>query len=51
MLQATTAQTEELAAESWSAGERIDGVVQVSPAAGVLAMEESLFLFFVSLLR
>jgi hypothetical protein len=39
-----------LAAGSWSDGERIDGVVQVSPAAGVLAMEESLFLLFFSLL-
>jgi hypothetical protein len=39
-----------LAAGSWSAGERIDGVVQVSSAAGVLAMEESLFLLFFLLL-
>jgi hypothetical protein len=39
-----------LAAGSWSDGERIDGVVQVSPAAGVLAMKESLFLLFFSLL-
>jgi hypothetical protein len=39
-----------LAAGSWSDGERIDGVVQVSPAARVLAKEESLFLLFFSLL-